>query len=105
MIFVPNVRAQSSSREWLQGRQSDLAGASLLWWPRPCFLASSPKEELEIIKAMTVLHKPVTAHRGRERECHMAGSSLARPCVEAGLRMLKEHKLLKRCANSAPTSD
>lgn len=67
MIFVPNVRAQSSSREWLQGKQSDLAGASLLWWPRPCFLASSPKEELEIIKAMTVLHKPVTAHRGRER--------------------------------------
>lgn len=53
VVFVPNVRAQSSSGEWLQGKQSNLARTSLCWWVRPCFLASSPKEALEIIKAMT----------------------------------------------------
>lgn len=53
VIFVPNVRAQSSSGEWLQGIRSNLARTSLSWCVRPCFLAHSLRKVLEIIKAMT----------------------------------------------------
>lgn len=47
VIFVPNVRAQSSSGEWLQGRQRNPAGKSLSWWLRTCFPAHTQEEEKE----------------------------------------------------------
>lgn len=53
MIFVPNVKAQGSSSEWLQGKQSNLAKPSLPWWAKSYFLASSPEEVPGIIEAMT----------------------------------------------------
>lgn len=69
VIFVPNVRAQCSSGEWLQGKERNPAGTSLSCWVRPCSPASSPKAVLETVRhdLWIVLQEPVVLHHDRDR--------------------------------------